>query len=758
MRTLLLLRGCPASGKSTWVKENNLEPYTLSADKIRLSKRSPILNKSGNLCISQSFDNEVWTQLFETLEERMQRGEFVVIDATHYRSELIQRYKKLVDEYRYRAYIIDFTGVSKEECLRRNELRPEFQRVPNEVIEKMCAVFDAEKDGVFKEVSNKYKILQPENAMQELQDNILFDLNDVYDKVVIFGDIHGCYEPLKKYFDKNPINEKTEYIFTGDYIDRGIQNKEVLDFISNHRQDKNFLFLEGNHEIWLRKYCSKTYNPFNPSDEEKKILRKYCGKGFIQQEYNKNIRSNEFLNNTVPQIENINKGELRQICRKLSQFSYFKLGDKKYMVCHGGVPCVPNLFVSTDEFIKGVGKYEDVEEIYNSWHKNTDENTFLIHGHRNIFKLPIVNNRCINLCDEPELGENLRAIEIDKNGILNEIYIKNDVYNKECQKVAERFTVLPSNSSNDILNNLNNSKWVQKKLLDDNIISYNFTRDAFYKGHWNDITCKARGLFVDKESEKVVARSYDKFFNWGQTEESSSMSLKHSLKFPVYAYRKENGFLGLISYDFKNNNLKFFSKSTDKGDFAQWVKDTFYELYGNVENDVKNYLKTNNCTMIFECVRPVEDPHIIKYDSNKLILLDVVQNSFGTNFISYEEVVKLAELYNLEYKKLEYTFNDFETLHNFKKEVSEKWNCKHEGYVFVDCNGFMVKVKSRFYTWWKQFRAIKDKMANNQNIKKVYTNEFDVKLYQLLMEYKPEELKELSIIDIQDEFYRKVDI
>lgn len=49
-------------------------------------------------------------------------------------------------------------------------------------------------------------------------------------------------------------------------------------------------------------------------------------------------------------------------------------------------------------------------------------------------------------------------------------------------------------------------------------------------------------------------------------------------------------------------------------------------------------------------------------------------------------------------------------------------------------------------------------MANNQNIKKVYTNEFDVKLYQLLMEYKPEELKELSIIDIQDEFYRKVDI
>ena len=32
MRTLLLLRGIQASGKSTWIKENNLEPYTLSAE------------------------------------------------------------------------------------------------------------------------------------------------------------------------------------------------------------------------------------------------------------------------------------------------------------------------------------------------------------------------------------------------------------------------------------------------------------------------------------------------------------------------------------------------------------------------------------------------------------------------------------------------------------------------------------------------------------------------------------------------------
>lgn len=39
MRTLVLLRGLPGVGKSTWIKAQGLEPYTLSADQIRLLTR-----------------------------------------------------------------------------------------------------------------------------------------------------------------------------------------------------------------------------------------------------------------------------------------------------------------------------------------------------------------------------------------------------------------------------------------------------------------------------------------------------------------------------------------------------------------------------------------------------------------------------------------------------------------------------------------------------------------------------------------------
>ena len=48
MRTIFLLRGTPASGKSTWVEQNKLQQYTLSADNIRLMYQSPVLNNNGD--------------------------------------------------------------------------------------------------------------------------------------------------------------------------------------------------------------------------------------------------------------------------------------------------------------------------------------------------------------------------------------------------------------------------------------------------------------------------------------------------------------------------------------------------------------------------------------------------------------------------------------------------------------------------------------------------------------------------------------
>ena len=52
MRILLLLRGAPGCGKSTWIEKNGLKPYALSADNIRLLCQSPIMQVDGTEGIS----------------------------------------------------------------------------------------------------------------------------------------------------------------------------------------------------------------------------------------------------------------------------------------------------------------------------------------------------------------------------------------------------------------------------------------------------------------------------------------------------------------------------------------------------------------------------------------------------------------------------------------------------------------------------------------------------------------------------------
>ena len=48
---------------------------------------------------------------------------------------------------------------------------------------------------------------------------------------------------------------------------------------------------------------------------------------------------------------------------------------------------------------------------------------------------------------------------------------------------------------------------------------------------------------VKTKNEKIMARSYEKFFRIGETRETELIALKSRLKFPVNAYVKENGFL-----------------------------------------------------------------------------------------------------------------------------------------------------------------------------------------------------------------------
>ena len=194
-----------------------LEGYTLCADNIRTMVESPIMvaNETHRV-ISQEDDTYVWNLLYELLEKRMQKGEFVIIDATHSRSTDFSRYNKLCERYRYRKFFVDFSDVPIEECKRRNKLREDYKQVSDNVINKIYSRLKTQgKTSGYVEASQDH--------FWETVGTRIFNF-DKYKNVHIFGDVHGCFEPLREYFEKYPYNVEDGYVFTGDYLDRGIQN------------------------------------------------------------------------------------------------------------------------------------------------------------------------------------------------------------------------------------------------------------------------------------------------------------------------------------------------------------------------------------------------------------------------------------------------------------------------------------------------------------------------------------------------------
>ena len=686
MRILLLLRGSAGCGKSTWIEQNGLKPYTLSADDIRLLCQSPIMQVDGTEGISQANDNLTWKTLFNLLETRMQKGEFTVIDATNSKTSEMNRYKEMCNTYRYRIYCVDFTDIPIEEVKRRNANREPLKRVPDEVIDKMYSRFATQK------IPSGIKVIKPDEL-----DSIwmkMFDLSE-YKKIHHIGDIHGCNTALQKYLsDNGGIKDDEFFIFTGDYIDRGLENADVVNFLISIKDKKNVLMLEGNHERWLWLYANDCVG-----------------------------KSKEFELVTRPQLEDakIDKKDIRQLYRKFGQCAYYKYGDNVYLVTHAGLSTMPkNLsYVATDQMIRGVGNYNDFEKIAETWMNTTPDNFYQIHGHRNTKRVPIqVNDRVFNLEGRIEFGGELRCVQVDKEGI-HTIEVQNEVFKTP---EMQREQTVTSSSVADTIIALRSNRYIQEKKFG-NISSFNFTNKAFYDKVWDEQTTKARGLYLDTMKGKVAARAYDKFFNINERPETKFDMLQYKLQFPVPAYVKENGFLGIVSYNEYEDDLFIASKSTIDSQFAQWFKDMLYEKVSS-ENliKMKEYIKENNVSFVFECVDMKNDPHIIEYPESELFLLDIVRNDMEFSKYEYDQMVDIANQFGLTHKEKAFEIATWQEFYDWYYDILEEdyeYNGrKIEGFVIEDSVGYMTKLKLAYYNFWKFMRSISHEAIRNGYIRK----------------------------------------
>lgn len=743
MRTLLIFRGSPGCGKSTFIKEHGLEPYALCPDEIRKQLQGYVMLPNGQYGISQKNEKKVWEILFDCLERRMQTGSFTVIDATSSKATEMNKYKKLADDYKYRIYCIDMTDIPIEECKRRNRLRPVYKQVPDESIDKMYSRFATQK------IPSGIKVIKPE----ELDSIWLkeYDLSD-YDTVHIIGDIHGCYTALMDYLRE--IKENDFYIFAGDYFDRGIENVQVFRFIEEHLNDKNFLFLEGNHEKHIRDW----------------------GEG-------RQSRSKVFNRLTAKEFEEagISRVSARKMYRRFGQVAWFKYENYHFVVSHGGLSRYPETGeeftkICTDQFVSGVGQYADMELCAESFAKNLDNAPIIqVFGHRNIVDSPTqVNNHSYCLEGRVEFGGELRCLE-KSHGMIIMTSVPNEVWRPLPEMDNEDLSEATAKKNVGTVEDF--VSWAKKnrRTIDEkkfevgegHISSFNFSRNAFQNGIWNGITTRARGLFIDTDKMEVFARSYDKFFKTEEMPETKVEALRENVKFPVACYKKYNGYLLLAAYNAYNDDIFVASKSTNGGSFADNGREELLRVLkeNNTYDYFKQYLKEMKVTAVFEYVDFERDPHVVEVEKSGLVLLDLVSNKLEFKKVKYDSLVEVSKNVGIPCKSLVHVFNDWREYYEFydaekKKKVPYEpipASEQYEGYVLEDADGFQWKLKSNYYNFWKSMRWVLTQCAKKGYIEKTsglvtpLANDF----YAFCKGYYGKENIPKDIITARKEFYEE---
>lgn len=732
MRTLILMRGAPACGKSTFIKEHNLQDYTLCTDNLRLMYKAPQLNVQGNFEISQEDNKIVWNTLFQMLEHRMKNGDFTVIDATTSTTKEMNKYLVLAKEYKYRTFLVDMTNIPMETCISNDSKRDILRCVGREVIEKFYERFKTEI------IPNGIEIIKP-NELDKVW-NKHIDLTS-YKKIHVIGDVHGCYDVLNKYIKENGNLNKNEcYIFVGDYIDRGDKNAETLKYLFEIQQLSNVYLIEGNHESWL---CEWSNN------------RAAASKQF------ETVTKNEL------ELNNINKKETRKFYRGLYQALFIKYHEKEFLISHGGVSrCDDNkvyTLISTKQLIKGVGRYSEIDEVDKNFHINTTSKISQIHGHRNTNNTQIITHQnTYNLEGAVEQGGNLRCLQIFKdkaNSVkTHAIEYKNTIskvtdVNSNVKDIVNTNKNLDEIAICDFVNCARNNLLIKEKQFD-NISSFNFTRKAFYKKEWNDLTIKARGLYIDTKINAVCARGYEKFFNIGEREDTQIEILADKLKYPVNIYVKENGFLGIVGWDYSKQDLLITTKSAIDGDYAKWFKEIlFNKLSIDAIRFMTEYIKNNKVSFVFECIDIERDPHIIGYSTSNVVLLDIIKNKLDFEKLSFKELQSISKNTGIQIKKKKLTCEtkeDFLNWYNsFLFHYNDNLHIEHiEGFVIEDSNYYMIKLKTYYYNMWKKLRGAVAKANKYQ----CNLNGYNEKEKEFIIWYlkNQQNLKGKDIIELRD--------
>ncbi|MCP4132954.1 MAG: hypothetical protein GY754_18460 [bacterium] len=232
--------------------------------------------------------------------------------------------------------------------------------------------------------------------------------------IYAISDIHGCLKELKELINILPLEDNSQIIFLGDYVDRGEYSREVIDYIINLKKTHNIIPLMGNHEQMMLDF-------FENKDTTEASLFVFNGGGATLASY-----GDMTSNYTIPD---------EHVAFLKSLRIYHETED--YFFIHAGLPNKPLLEID-QSILKDLLWIRD--DFYNStfnWGKT------IIHGHTPV-KNCYFSDKRINIDTGCVYGNKLSAIQlpqkeiyqVDKIEPVKHLYFKD----KDSRRKAVRYS------------------------------------------------------------------------------------------------------------------------------------------------------------------------------------------------------------------------------------------------------------------------------------------------------------------------------
>ncbi len=210
---------------------------------------------------------------------------------------------------------------------------------------------------------------------------------------------------------------------------------------------------------------------------------------------------------------------------------------------------------------------------------------------------------------------------------------------------------------------------------DGSLVIFSYNRECQFARRWNFFERVSRGLIVDRATGEVVARPFDKFFNWCEVDPKPPWQPKHITE-------KVDGSLGILYR--QAGQYLFATRGSFHSDQAVWATRWLQE-------NKPTFRVSPDVTLLFEIVYP-ENRVVVDYHGWSGLVLLAARDRFTGEYWSLDDVQGIAAFYNLPMPEV-YECDSLEAL----TARCESLPGDAEGFVVEFENGDRYKFKGAEY-------------------------------------------------------------